>query len=194
MDMKLAYDWLTFWVNANHPSFKEFTIDELEDAQTRMNNVTNEIVQVAITTENPDIVGMLTSLDAVYEEDIGGMNNIDHKSVSPYTIHTAVLPKPSLINANINTAIDALCKIVQPDDINSEDTNHVDDDIPCNTDSNFRPVILVFREPNEPIVEWTDNDILLRGAFPDLFLFGQGIPNQLPTHRHWKHVALYYDG
>ena len=70
----------------------------------------------------------------------------------------------------------------------------MDDDIPCDTDSNFRPVIPVSRESNEPIVEWTDNDKLLRGAFPDLFLFGQGIPNQLPTHQHWKHFALYYDG
>ncbi len=42
MDTKLAYDWLTFWVNANHPSVKECTFDESEDAQTRMNNVTNE--------------------------------------------------------------------------------------------------------------------------------------------------------
>ncbi len=117
------------------------------------------------------------------------MNNIDHKSASPYTIHTTVLPKPSLINANINAAIDALRKIVQPEDNNLEYINHLDDDIPCNTDSNFRPVIPVSRELNEPIDEWTDNDKLLRGAFPDLFLFGQGIPNQLPTHRHWKHFA-----
>ncbi len=41
MDTKLAYYWLTFWVNANHPSFKECTIDESEDVQTKMNNVTN---------------------------------------------------------------------------------------------------------------------------------------------------------
>ncbi len=60
--------------------------------------------------------------------------------------------------------------------------------------SNFKPVIPVSRESNEPILKWTDNDKLLRGAFPDLFLFGQGIPNQLPTHQHWKHFALYYDG
>ncbi len=118
MVTKIAYDWLTFWVNANHPSFKECTIDESKDVQTRMNNVTNEIVQETITTENPDIVGMSTALDAEDEEDIGGMNNINHKPASLYTIHTAVLPKPSLINANINAAIDALCKIVQPDDIN----------------------------------------------------------------------------
>jgi hypothetical protein len=164
MDTKLAYDWLTFWVNANYSSFKECTIDESEDAQTRMNNVTNNIVQEAITTENPDIVGMSIALDAEDEEDTSGMNNIDHKSASPYMIHTAVLPKPSLINENINAAIDALCKIVQPEDNNSEYINHLDDDIPCNTDSNFRPVIPVSRESNEPIVEWTDNDKLLRGA------------------------------
>jgi hypothetical protein len=66
------------------------TIDKSEDAQTRINNVTNEIVQEAITTENPDIVGMSATLDAEDEEDIGEMNNIDHKSASPYTIHTAV--------------------------------------------------------------------------------------------------------
>ena len=143
MDTKLAYDWLKFWVNANHPNFKECTIDESEDAQTRMNNVTNEIVQEAITTENPDIVGMSTTLDAEDEEDTSEMNNIDHKSASPYTIHTAVLPKPSLINANINAAIDALCKIMQSEDINSEYINDLDDDIPCDTDSNFRPVIPV---------------------------------------------------
>ncbi len=127
--------------------------------------MTNEIAQEAITTENPVIVGMSTALDAEDEEDIGGMNNIDHKSASPYMIHTAVLPKSSLINANINAAIDALCKIVQPDDINSEDINHLDDDIPCDTDSNFKLVIPVSCESNKPIVEWTDNDILLRGAF-----------------------------
>ncbi len=105
MDKILAYDWLTFWVNTNHPSFKECTIDESEDAQTKMNNVTNEIVQETITTENPDIVGMSTALDAEDEEETSGMNNIDHKSASPYTIHTTVLPKPSLINENINAAI-----------------------------------------------------------------------------------------
>ncbi len=43
----------------------------------------------------------------------------------PYTIHTAVLPKPSLINANINSAITAMLDIVQPknDDVNEDATN-----------------------------------------------------------------------
>ncbi len=43
------------------------------------------------------------------------------------------------------------------------------------------------RELNEPIVEWTDNKTLLTGAFPDKFLFGQGVPIGLPTQRNWKH-------
>ena len=32
------------------------------------------------------------------------------------------------------------------------------------------------------------------GAFPDKFLFGQGIPSKLLTQRNWKHFSLYYDG
>jgi hypothetical protein len=32
------------------------------------------------------------------------------------------------------------------------------------------------------------------GAFPDKFLFGQGIPNGLPTQQNWKYFSLYYDG
>ncbi len=47
---------------------------------------------------------------------------------------------------------------------------------------------------NEPIVEWTDNKTLLTGAFPEKFLFGQGVPNGLPTQQNWKHFALYYNG
>ncbi len=49
-------------------------------------------------------------------------------------------------------------------------------------------------ESNEPIVEWTDNKTLLNGAFQDKFLFGQGVPNGLPTQQNWKHFSLYYDG
>jgi hypothetical protein len=52
----------------------------------------------------------------------------------------------------------------------------------------------VSRELNEPIVEWTNNKTLLTGAFPDKFLFGQGVPNGLPTQQNWKHFSLYYDG
>jgi hypothetical protein len=52
----------------------------------------------------------------------------------------------------------------------------------------------VSRELNEPIVEWTDNKSLTIGAFPDKFLFGQRVPNGLPTQQNWKHFSLYYDG
>ena len=63
-----------------------------------------------------------------------------------------------------------MCKIVQPDDINPDNIDHLDDALPSNTGNSFRPVIPVSRESNKPIVG-TDNDILLRGAFPDKFLF-----------------------
>jgi hypothetical protein len=43
-------------------------------------------------------------------------------------------------------------------------------------------------------VERTDNKVLFTGAFPDKFLFGQGVPTGLPTQQNWKHFSLYYDG
>jgi hypothetical protein len=63
-------------------------------------------------------------LDAEDEENSEGMCNIDHEAASPYTIHTAVLPKPSLIDANVNSAIMAMFYIVQPknDDVNEDAT------------------------------------------------------------------------
>ena len=64
-------------------------------------------------------------LDAEDQENSEGMCNIDHEAASPYTIHTAVLPKPSLINADINSAIMAMLDIVQPknDDVDEDATN-----------------------------------------------------------------------
>ncbi len=63
-------------------------------------------------------------LDAKDEENSDRMCNIDHTAASPYTIHTAVLPKPSLIDANINSAIMAMLDIVQPnnDDVDEDET------------------------------------------------------------------------
>jgi hypothetical protein len=49
-------------------------------------------------------------------------------------------------------------------------------------------------ESNEPNVEWTDNKTFFTVAFPDTFLFGQGVPTGLPTQNNWKHFSLYYDG
>ncbi len=65
-------------------------------------------------------------LDAKDKENSEGMCTIDHESASPYTIHTVVLPKPSLISANINSAITAMLDIAQPknDDFNDNDNYH----------------------------------------------------------------------
>jgi hypothetical protein len=126
-------------------------------------------------------------LDAEDEENSEGMCSIDHEAASPYTIHTAVLQKPSFINANINSAIMAMLDIVQPKNDNTdEDATNVNV-LPPEKYAQNRPIIPVSRESNEPIVEWTNNKSLMIGAFPDKFLFGQGVPNGLLTPRNWKH-------
>ncbi len=83
-----------------------------------------KIIEEAITTTDPDIIGISLVLDAKDEENLERMCNIDHDAASPYTIHTAVLPKPSLINANVNSAITAMLDIVQPknDDVDEDAT------------------------------------------------------------------------
>ncbi len=43
-------------------------------------------------------------------------------------------------------------------------------------------------------MEWTDDKSIMIGAFPDKFLFGQGVPNGLLTNQKWKYFSLYYDG
>ncbi len=104
------------------------------------------------------------------------------------TIHTAVLPKLSLINANVNSSINAMWKIVQPEDTNTDDNDHFDEALPSYDHGSCRLVIPVSHESNEPIVEWTDNTKLLSGAFPDKFLFGQGVPKGLPTEQNWNRL------
>jgi hypothetical protein len=153
----------------------------------------DQIVQEAITMDNPHIMDVSTILDVEDEENAEGTSNVDHKSATPYTIHTAVLPKPSLIDANDNSSINAMWKIVHPEDTNADDNDHFDEDLPSYDHGSCRPVIPVSLESNEPIVEWTDNTKLLSGAFPDKFLFGQGIPKVLPTEQNWNHFALYYN-
>ncbi len=103
-------------------------------------------------------------MDAKDEENSEEMCNIDHAAASPYTIHTAVLPKPSLINANINSAIMAMLDIVQPkiDDVDEDATN--DEVSPHEKYARNQPIFPVSRESNEPIVEWTDNKSLMIGA------------------------------
>ncbi len=85
-------------------------------------------------------------------------------------------------------------KIIQPEDTNTNDYDHFDEALPSYDHGSCRPVIPVSCESNEPIIEWTDNTKLLSGAFPDKFLFGQGVPKGSPTEQNWNHFALYYDG
>jgi hypothetical protein len=143
-----------------------------------------KIIEEAIMTTDPDIIGISSMLDAKEEENLEGICNIDHEAASPYTIHTAVLPKPSLINANINSAIMAMLDIVQPknDDTDEDATNS--EILPAEKYAQNRPTIPVSHESNEPIVEWIDNKSIMISAFPDKFLFGQMVPNRLLTQQN----------
>jgi hypothetical protein len=76
----------------------------------------------------------------------------------------------------------AMLDILQPknDDVDEDATN--DEVLPHEKYAQNRPIIPVSRESNEPsIVEWTDSKSLMISAFPDKFLFGQGVPYGLPT-------------
>ena len=68
----------------------------------------------------------------------------------------------------------AMLDIVQPknDDVDEDATN--DDVFPDEKYARNRPIIPVSRESNEPIVEWTDNKLLMIGAFPDNFFLVKG--------------------
>ncbi len=126
MDAEIACNWLQVWVDANHPSCINCIIDTSENVCDGMNHITEKIIEEAIKTIDPDIIGISSMLDAEDEENSEGMCNIDHETASPYTIHTAVLPKPSLIDANINSAITAMLDTVQPknDDVDEDETYH----------------------------------------------------------------------
>ncbi len=64
MDTDVAYNWLWFWVNANHQSFQNCIIDTSGNVCDGMNHVTEKIIEEAITTTDPDIIGISLVLDA----------------------------------------------------------------------------------------------------------------------------------
>jgi hypothetical protein len=156
MDTDIAYNCLRVWVNANHPSFQNCIIDTSDNVRDGLNHVTEKIIEEAITTTDPDIIGISSVLDAKDEENSERMCNIDHEVPSPYTIHTAVLPKPSLIDANVNSAITAMLDIVPTKDDVDEDATY-DKVLPHEKYAQNQPIIPVSCESNEPIVEWTNN-------------------------------------
>ncbi len=184
MDTEIAYNGLQIWVEANHPSFQNCIIDRSDNVRDGLNHVTDKIIEEAITTPDPDIIGISSVLDAEDQENSEGMGNIDDEAASPYTIHTAVLPKPSLINANVNLAITAMLDIVKPKNDDVDDNEPYGEVLTHEKHAQNQPVIPVSRESNEPIVEWTDNKMLLMGAFLDKFLFGQGVPKGLLTQQN----------
>jgi hypothetical protein len=124
MDTETAYYWLRIWIGTKHPSFEGCTIDTSDNVRLQMNRVTDQIVHEAITMDDPHIMGVSTILDAEDEENAEGTIDVDHKSATPYTIHTAVLLKLSLIDANVNSSINAMWKIVQPEDTNTNGNDH----------------------------------------------------------------------
>jgi hypothetical protein len=153
MDTDFAYDWLLVWVDANHPSLQNCIIDTSDNVCDGLNHGTEKTIEEAITTTDPDIIDISLVLDAKDKENSEGMCNIYHEAASPYTIHTAVLSKPSLMNANVNSAITAMLDIVQPknDDVNEDAT--YDEVLLHEKYAQNRPIIPVSRESNEPTVE-----------------------------------------
>jgi hypothetical protein len=79
MDTEIAYDWLWVWVDSNHPSFQNCIIDTSDSIRDGLNFITNKIIEEAITTTDPDIIGISSVLDAEDEENSEGMCNIDHE-------------------------------------------------------------------------------------------------------------------
>ncbi len=143
IDTIIAYNWLRVRVDANHPSFQNCIIDTSDSICDGQNLITKKIIEEAITTTDPDIISISSVLDADDEENSEGMCNFDHEAASPYTIHTAVLPKPSLIDAKINSAITAMSDIVQPknNDVDEDATN--DKVLPHEKYIQNRPIIPV---------------------------------------------------
>ncbi len=45
MDMNIAYDWLWVWVDANHPSFQNCTIDTSESVCDGLNLITEIFIK-----------------------------------------------------------------------------------------------------------------------------------------------------
>ena len=76
MDTNIAYDWLRVWVDANHPSFQNCIIDRSGNVCDGMNHIMGNIIEEAITTTDPDIIGISSVLDAEDEENSEGMSTL----------------------------------------------------------------------------------------------------------------------
>ncbi len=68
IDIDIAYNWLWVWVNANHPSFQNCIIDTLDSVCDGLNHVTEKIIEEVTITTDPEIIGILSVLDAEDEK------------------------------------------------------------------------------------------------------------------------------
>ncbi len=82
MDTKIAYDWLWVWVDAKHPSFQNCTIDTSDSVRDELKLITEKIIEEAIMTTDPDIIGISSMMDAKDEENSEGTCNFDHEAAS----------------------------------------------------------------------------------------------------------------
>jgi hypothetical protein len=69
-----------------------WNIDTSDFVLDGLNHIREKFIEEAIMTTDPDFIGISLGLDANDEENSEGICNIGHDVVSPYTIHTAVLP------------------------------------------------------------------------------------------------------
>jgi hypothetical protein len=58
MNTEITYDWLRVWVDANHPSFQNCIIDTSDIVCDGLNHITENIIEEAITTTDPYIIGI----------------------------------------------------------------------------------------------------------------------------------------
>jgi hypothetical protein len=72
MDTDIAYNWLQVWVDANNPSFQNCIIDTSDIVHDGLNHVTEKIIEEAIMTTDPDIIGISLVLDAEDEKNSEG--------------------------------------------------------------------------------------------------------------------------
>jgi hypothetical protein len=181
LDVEEAYRWLRVWKELKNPFFENVTVDESKNLQRSLRQVTDQIERDAIVTNSRDVIEMAT-LAQSEDDDVAEIqsDNLSDNSSSPLIIHSAVLPKPSLVEVGMNYAVEALSKIIHPFDEESDE-------------SPKQPVVVVSRL-SDPIDEWTQNESILGGAFPHLFITGKGIPTKNISINQWKHFSLYYDG
>ena len=176
LNVKNAYEWLDVWIKLGNPMFSYITVDRSAEKYSQLEKVTADIENNAIITTSKNIVNIDEMLRIEEPNDKPCKTN----TPAPLIQHSAVLPKPTLVNINDNCAIDAMLQMIHPtygDKIQDS----------CSY------VVPVTRSA-EPFVEWTQNDILYLSAFPDLFLLGTGIANnQIPADQ-WHFFADYYDG